>query len=390
MKATATTTRTSQPVSADPARRPALPAWLKQGRLFRAVGMIMAVGLIGNVIYIGSQETWSAGDILASLRPEYFLLALVMSLVPLFTHATRIVMWSRVFRKPLTFSRAFTAVMFNELGSAMTPTAVGGGYAKLYYLYRSGFSTAQATLTMILGSVEDFAFVMTVVGAAFYLSASGDNPSLRIAADNVLHQAPYLFLLIGAVGAGYLIYRRLRRNELPAVSERDVVTGEAKKPWRERFRAFRHDFFGAVGFAVRYGRTTLLLNTGLSWIGWVCRYGAINAVLAGFGLPVDQLLFPVLNWSVFTVNNFVATPGGMGGAETAFILVMGSFIPAGLQSLVTLVWRFGTFYLALLIGATFIAIRGTGLENHQRCPNDEEEVTYDNEPSASLNYAAGE
>jgi len=76
-----------------------------------------------------------------------------------------------------------------------------------------------------------------------------------------------------------------------------------------------------------------------------------------------MVLFPVLNWSVFTVNNFVATPGGMGGAEAAFVLMMGTFIPAGMLSLVTFVWRFATFYLAILIGACVITIRGGDLKS---------------------------
>ena len=337
---------------------PKTPALLSKGRIMRTIGLIIFIGFTGNIIYVASQGTWTLADLLQSVRAEYFLLALIMVLIPLFTHATRIMMWSRVFRCPVSFGEAFTAVMCNELGSAMTPTAVGGGYAKLYYLYRTGFTPAQATLTMLLGSIEDLAFVATMVGTALYISAGENNPALATAIDNVLEQAPYLLLLIVVIGGGYLILRRWRSPKNAEDSLSETTKDAPKKSLWERVRAFKDDFVGAVGFAIRHGRWTLLINTVLSMIGWICRYGSINAIMAGFGYPVEPLLFPLLNWSVFTVNNFVATPGGMGGAEAAFALVMAGFIPIGMMSLVTFVWRFATFYLALLIGAVVIAVRG--------------------------------
>ena len=338
---------------------PKASALFSKGRLMRTIGLIIFIGFTGNIIYVASQGEWTVADLLQSVRAEYFLLALVMVLVPLFTHATRIMLWSRVFRCPVSFPDAFTAVMCNEIGSAMTPTAVGGGYAKLYYLYRSGFTPAQATLTMLLGSIEDLAFVATMVGTALYISAGDNNPALAQAITSVLDQAPYLLLLIAVIGGGYVVLRRWRspKKAADSSSEESYENTPKKSIW-ERVRAFKDDFTGAVGFALRHGRWTLLINTVLSMLGWICRYGSINAIMAGFGFPVEPLLFPLLNWSVFTVNNFVATPGGMGGAEAAFALVMTGFIPTGMLSLVTFVWRFATFYLALLIGAVVITVRG--------------------------------
>jgi len=83
-------------------------------------------------------------------------------------------------------------------------------------------------------------------------------------------------------------------------------------------------------------------------------------LILGFGLPVDFVLFPLLHWVVFSLSTVVVTPGGVGGAEVAFVTVFGDFVPAMTMPTLVAVWRFTTFYLVLLIGCVYLAFSGFG------------------------------
>ncbi|MBD3402389.1 flippase-like domain-containing protein [candidate division GN15 bacterium] len=332
-------------------------------RLINAIAIVVAIGLAGDFCYALLDYDPNGAGILSNLRPEFLLLSFVLVFIPTLTHAARLRLWSRVFGCDLPWRRALTAVFCNDIGSALTPTAVGGGYAKLYYLYRSGLTPPQATLTMMLGSLEDSVFVVLIVGISIYGTSGELSPALSEALGDLSTRLPLLAGILLGLAVLLLLVRRLFSRRGADAARSNQPSGSRFERLRDRFRRFRREFKHSVGFAWRHGRATLAVNTLLSLIGWICRYGSINAVLLGFGLPIDPILFLVLNWGAFTVTNFVATPGGVGGAEAAFVVLFTPFVPVGMISLVTLAWRFLTFYLLLIVGAGFIGIRGTGLDS---------------------------
>lgn len=59
--------------------------------------------------------------------------------------------------------------------------------------------------------------------------------------------------------------------------------------------------------------------------------------------------------------NAVPTPGAIGGAEALFALLYRPFLPAGSIALVMAGWRFFTFYLPAVFGATALSAIGIGI-----------------------------
>lgn len=125
-----------------------------------------------------------------------------------------------------------------------------------------------------------------------------------------------------------------------------------------KFKHYKEDFLKAVKFVLKEGKTTLLLATLISGIGWSCRYASINALVLGLGYDVDPLLFTLLHWVVFSTMTLIPTPGAVGGAEISFALVFSGLLPASIIPVMTGVWRFVTYYMVIAAGAIYMAIVG--------------------------------
>jgi len=329
-------------------------------RLLKILFAVLLVGVAGDLVYILATDLSLVGS-LGRIRPGYLLLATTMVLVTPVAHAARIKLWSHLFGCPISPSQALKTSLISDLGAAATPTAVGGGYAKAFYLNRIGFSPGKAAMTTILGSVEDATFIVLTLPTVILVSRAWENPHVMEAAHSILHRLPYLAGAILLCLAVYLLWRRSRRDR--TLQDAGIQPGESTS-WtvlaRRKLRSFWKDFLLALRYALRQGRWTFLGGVTCSAIGWSARWISINALILGFGLPVDFVLFPLLHWVVFSLSTVVVTPGGVGGAEVAFVTVFGDFVPAMTMPTLVAVWRFTTFYLVLLIGCVYLAFSGFG------------------------------
>ena len=121
----------------------------------------------------------------------------------------------------------------------------------------------------------------------------------------------------------------------------------------------RDEFIVAWSLIGRRGKTRFLAVVLLSSVQWACRCSVATAVMYGLGVPVDPVLFGLLQWVVFVMMIFVPTPGASLGAEASFAAVLSGFVPTGLLGLAGAAWRFFTFYLVLLVGLAVLPMIGS-------------------------------
>jgi hypothetical protein len=89
---------------------------------------------------------------------------------------------------------------------------------------------------------------------------------------------------------------------------------------------------------------------GVDQLLWAAALYIPLTVLTGAPVPIPEFLLSfVLCW---LVSLFIPTPGAAGSVEASYLLVLGTLTgkPAATMSAI-LLWRFGTYYLHLLLGA---------------------------------------
>ena len=97
----------------------------------------------------------------------------------------------------------------------------------------------------------------------------------------------------------------------------------------------------------------LLLTT----ISWLSRYGLIIIILASMSAHLDYVLATLRTITMMLGALVIPTPGGAGGIEGLFVLMLGPSIPQTLVAPALLIWRILGYYVFLALGAYLTAHR---------------------------------
>jgi uncharacterized protein (TIRG00374 family) len=339
-----------------PPRKRALPL----DRLFRTALVLVPFGVLGN---LALSLATTDRDLLASLGAfprEYLFLAVGLGLVPWFTNALRLRIWTHFIGHPLSFRDAFRLTLATELASAATPTASGGGLFRWGLLVQRGVSPGAAASLVSLVVLEDTLFFLFAIPVGVVLSSAWNLPILQRVAEQIQGsalEALGIAALLG--GVSWALARLVLSGRLGARARRRGVRGVVRA--RRRTHGAWRDARSVYELIARRGRSRFALSMTLTAVQWACRYSVVSALIAFLGAPVYPVLFFVLQWVIFTLLNFVPTPGAAGGAEAAFYLVFSAFLPGPVIGLATAGWRFLTFYLQLALGAlVFMVLNAVG------------------------------
>jgi glycosyltransferase 2 family protein len=275
-------------------------------------------------------------DALGRVSAGMLALAVMLGFVPWAMDTLRLHLWAGVVEAPIPLRSALRVVVGAELGSAATPTAVGGLPVKLALLKDEGVPAATGVTLCAVKGFEDALFFLVAIPLAVFLTAGSTLPAMRSLVSALPVQG------VAAMGAGAVVLVALagwlaRRSRFPFLSR---VRASARLAWRA----------GVPRFTLSLSCTSLQ---------WIARYSAITALAAGLGAPVDPVRFWLLQWVVFTAMTLVPTPGGSGGAEAAFALAYGGILPAELMTWLVLGWRSVTFYVLVGAGALLFALLET-------------------------------
>lgn len=326
------------------------PALRGLDRLFRTTLILIPVGVLGNLIFswLVTDETLLAS--LPDLPRGYLYLAIGLTLLPWLTSSLRLLIWTRFLGHPLRLRDTLQMTLAVDLGSAISPTAVGGGFFKWGMLVQRGVAPGTAASLTTFPIIEDALFFAIALPIAVVLTASWDLPAFQLFAERFRSDVPIVLAVAAAIALlSWLAVRLVLTGGLGSRTRQRSIEFMARirRRLRDTWRDAR-EVFHLIG---RRGKSRFALSMLLTSVQWVARYSVISALIAYLGHPVEPVLFWLLQWVVFTLMTMVPTPGAAGGAEAAFFVIYSPFLPEDVIGVATAGWRFLTFYLLLALAA---------------------------------------
>lgn len=326
-------------------------------RLFRTALVIIPLGVVGNILLsllTTDRELLAAMD---RFPLGYLAAAVGLGILPWFTNALRLLIWTRFLGHGLSYRDAMQITLATDLGAAVSPTAVGGGFFKWGMLVQKGVSPGAAASLTSLAPFEDGVFFAMALPAAIFITASWNHPIFAAAAGELVANLPPV--LVGALAIAVLTWGGIRMVVGGTLGRRTQRRGvRVVRRLRDSFRRSWQDARSVFRLIRTDGKARFALTLSLTAIQWAARYSIISVLIAFLGVPVQPVLFWLLQWVVFTLAAVIPTPGAAGGAEAAFYVIYSPFVPGGLMGLATAGWRFFTFYLLLLLAAIVYMVLG--------------------------------
>jgi uncharacterized protein (TIRG00374 family) len=326
-------------------------------RAFRIALLVLPLGVAGNLLFTFLGTDRALLGSVGRLPRAYLLVALLLALIPWVTATLRLLVWSRFLRYRIPLRELVRMTVVVDLGSAITPTAMGGEAFRWGMLLRHGVKPGAAATLALLPKLEDAVIFLIALPAAVVWTRAWRLPavltSARVLRENVLSVfgvAAVVALLAWAVLRVVLHGHGGETVQRWGVRRWGMLRRRLGRTWREARIV--------LGLIVRRGKTRFALALGLTAVHWIARYSVIAALAAFLRIDFDPVLFWLLQWVVFTIMSFVPTPGATGGAEVAFAAVYATLLPAGAIGLATAAWRCFTFYVPVGLAAVLFPLLG--------------------------------
>lgn len=309
--------------------------------------MIFSVGIAVNVAISLAKTDKRIWESLSHFSFEYLALAAALALIPWLTGTVRLTIWTRFLGERYSFVDLFKIIVGCDIGSAISPTAVGGGYVKLFMLSQRGMKAGAAASVMLLASLEDLVFFIFAIPMALVLTSGSTLASLGGYVARIREIKVDLLTAIIIPATVLILVVVLKKSPL----YRKLISIAWVGKLRARVKTFWLEFVTVYRRIGKTGKRRLLLTMPLTAVQWTARYSVITALLACFHVPLKPVEFFLLQWVVFTITTLTPTPGGTIGAEAAFLIIYRTYVPAEMIGLVTAAWRFLTFYFLFGLGA---------------------------------------
>jgi hypothetical protein len=290
----------------------------------------------------------------------YLLLAFIMLFIfwifrtyPMYTFCKKI-------NKDFKYSSSFQLTLRTQFFNAVTPFATGGQPYQIYYLKQAGLDYASST-SVVLENFIVYQIALVLLGIIALIS------------NQVFHIFSKVYLLQKLITIGFImntltivlmfvlafskkVSKFLIALGITILTKLHIVKDREKKlkEWDKNITNFNES-----AKILLNDKSVFIFNIVCNFIALCCLYliplfvlyamGNFNAFLPGVGIVTSAY--------IMIIGSFVPIPGGTGGLEYGFVQFYGNFITGGTLSAMMLVWRFITYYFGMIVGAIALNIK---------------------------------
>lgn len=290
----------------------------------------------------------------------YLLVAILLLVIfwifrtyPMYTFCKKI-------NKDFKYLSAIQLTLRTQFFNAITPFATGGQPYQIYYLKQSGIDYAEST-SVVLENFIVYQIALVILGIVALIT------------NNVFHIFKSVPLLQKLVAVGFFmntfmivimfvlafskkVSKFLINIGITVLTKLHIVKDKEKKlnEWDKNISHFNES-----AKILLKDKSTFIFNIVCNFIALCCLYLIPVFILYSMGIfdAFNPGVGIVTSAYIMIIGSFVPIPGGSGGLEYGFLQFYGNFVSGSVLSAVMLIWRFITYYLGMIIGAIALNIK---------------------------------
>jgi len=288
------------------------------------------------------------------IDPYYLLIAAIINISWWVIKALKLKILLSSINSDITFPRIFAIFMSALFVSHVTPSSSGGFPFQVYYVHREGLPIGETSALFIFDGLLTMAFLSLITPIVFFIGR------VYIEFDLTLSFFFYLSLIMAIIVLIFFVYI-LFRPELVFNLIRFLL---GLSIWRrffkeeqllkaESFLMEELDYFIEGLSLMLNNRKNLFQVLLLLLFYWVfyLSLGPLLLIALNIDTPILTVIFAQLAFNF--IQPFIPTPGGSGGSELSFALLLKNIILPGKLGIMVALWRFFLYYTSLVIGAIF-------------------------------------
>ncbi len=265
----------------------------------------------------------------------------------------------RNFKPKYKLKKASTIVLSTQFFNAITPFSSGGQPFQIYTLNKQGLKLSQASnVTIQYSIITQIALVIVssiaVVLNNFYLFIPNDNVLKNL---TLLGYTINLLVILGLfiLAFGKTINKWLIEVIINILKKLKLVKNMEKtlEFWNNNLSEFHEGAKLLLENKLKFIKNILLCTISLTIFYSIPYFLGIAIGIEKLGIIVTF----VTTAYVMLIGSFVPIPGGTGGIEFGFVRFFGYAISGAVLSSLLILWRFITYYFAMIVGAIALNIQ---------------------------------
>lgn len=266
---------------------------------------------------------------------------------------------ANIFKKDYSIKQGMRLVLETNFFHAITPFAVGGQPYEIYSLKKSKLKITEATNVSIVNFiVYQIALVLLGIIAIVY-----NHHFVLLKENDLLKNLVVIGFLVNfiVIVALFLLTCTKKINKIlmkfiiKVLNKIHLVKNKDEKI--KQFNDYLNEFHQGAKILLHDKKLFIKLIF-VHFIGLISSYLIPLTLAYAMGLSsYTGIEAIVLSSYVMLIGAFVPIPGGTGGLEYGFMTFYGSFIKGSKLNAIMLLWRFITYYFAMILGAILLGIR---------------------------------
>jgi glycosyltransferase 2 family protein len=331
------------------------PEATSQKKLAKSIFLALLAGLVINA-FIGLLVDY--GELFSSLANISIATVVVPFGAIILIYVIDSFRFKYVFSKfeiQLSFRDSLYNNIIGNFFSGLTPSSAGGQPFQVIHFSKLGIDSAIAS-NVVFSRLIEGNFVQLIIVVLFFkngidMMANIGRGSFLLSAGMVATILMTIILVLAFLNPHLLGVLALKIEDSRLGK---FITKITKNPsWAEKISVWSRSL--SDGFKVLWKNNTHtividILATGLTQTIWALSLYLPLTVFTGVATPFPEFLLSYCLCGLISLS--IPTPGGSGGIEASYVLVLGALTgkPAATMSAI-LIWRVGTYYLQLLLGA---------------------------------------
>lgn len=311
----------------------------------KSIFLPIVLGLISFFFLLVRDKNITLNNLLLirNIKIEYLILSILLIFIRDFLYIVRIRL---LVGKSISYLNCFIIIALWEFASAVTPSAVGGGFVAVLLFLHEGIPLGSAIAYVMVTATFDNYFFLLLSPVGYLFSG------LQAFSISLIYFVSYVLIFVYSTIMTCSVFIK------PEIF-RFIIVNVTRIKFLRRFREgglkSAQEIVNSSKILKRYGLKFWCLILLITLAAWISRYLILNSLIAGFiDFPLSQHFEILCKHLVLWVTMLVSpTPGGVGFVEYFF----NDFYASTLKDytiIVTMIWRLLTFYLYLFIGVIIL------------------------------------
>ena len=254
----------------------------------------------------------------------------------------------------ISLPRAIQINLIIPFFHGVTPFAGGGQPMEIYYLHNEKIPLGKSTNIVLQNFIVYqtaliiISLIAVIYNVIFDLFPANSLIKQLVIIGFIINFLVWLFTLLVSLSKKF--------NQVILKITLFILKKFNKPALKEKITRYLSNLHKNATTIIKHKKSSLL-SLFVNILSLICLYSIPYLVLTGMGITNLNIIETIVATSyIMIMGSFVPIPGGTGGLEYGYMYFFNYLIGGSILTSSMLVWRFVSYYLAMIIGAIVLAL----------------------------------